>query len=109
MLALTVRSIWHLLSIAAVTAWGLLSWEFPLPSVFIGAGILIVAILLWALFLSPKPMLRVDRFAQGLFELLLVASAVAALLALDVHWLLAAVFGIIGAALGFIAGTTKEP
>lgn len=107
-MALSLRSVWHLLAIIAVTLWGLFSWPLPLPGVFAGAGALLAAVVMWALFLSPRPVLRTDRFALGLIELVLLAAAVAALLSLGVHWLIAAAFGIIGAVLGFIAGKPKE-
>jgi tetrahydromethanopterin S-methyltransferase subunit D len=47
--------------------------------------------------------LRVDRFAQTLFELLLLAAAVAALLALGVFWLWPVLLGIGGAVVGYLA------
>ena len=45
-----------------------------------------LTVVIWALFLSPKPVLRTDRFGQALIELLLIAGAVGALLSLGVHW-----------------------
>lgn len=99
---------WHLLAIITLTLWGLFTWPFPMPSVLISAGVLVLSVLLWALFLSPRPVLRTDRFVQSLIELVLLACAVAALLTLGVHWIIAALFGVIGAVLGFFAGRVQE-
>lgn len=98
-----LRSIFHLLAVVIVTVWGFLAWPLPFPGILTGLGLLVLSVLLWALFLSPRPVLRVDRFGQALFELLLIAAAVAALLALGAHWVLAAVFGIAAAAVGFVS------
>lgn len=106
---LAVRSVWHLLAVIAVTVWGFTAWALPMPGIAFGAGALIVSVLLWALFLSPKPALRgVDRFAQSMIELLLLAAAVAALIDMGTPWIIAAVFGIIGAVLGFFSGSTQR-
>lgn len=103
---LSIRAVWHLASIIAVSVWGFVAWTLPMPGIAFGTGALILSVLLWALFLSPKPALRgVDRFAQSMIELLLLAAAVAAVIDLGVNWLVAALFGIAGAALGFIAGS----
>ncbi|WP_336660520.1 DUF2568 domain-containing protein [Leucobacter sp. USHLN153] len=99
------RGLFQLAAIITVTVWGFLAWPLPFPGILTGLGLLALCVLLWALFLSPKPVLRVDRFAQALFELCLFAAAVAALLALGVFWVWAAVLGIVGAAIGFIASS----
>ncbi|HUH52662.1 MAG TPA: DUF2568 domain-containing protein [Microbacteriaceae bacterium] len=102
-----IRSVWHLIAVAVVTAWGFITWALPFPGLFFGVGALVLAVLLWALFLSPKPVLRADRFAQSMIELLLLASAVAAMIELNVPWVIAALFGVIGAVLGYIVGLPK--
>jgi ABC-type dipeptide/oligopeptide/nickel transport system permease subunit len=51
--------------------------------------------------------LHTDRFGQSLIELLLIAGAVAALLALGANWVGAAVFGVIAAVIGYFGSTGK--
>lgn len=103
------RSLWHLAAVIAITIWGFTAWPMPQLLGFIaGFGALIFTVLLWALFLSPKPMLRADRFASSMIELLLIAAAVAALMQLGVHWVIAAAFGLIGVIIGYIAGITSQ-
>lgn len=99
------RGVFHLVSVVSVTVWGFVAWPLPFPGVLTGLGLLVLSVLLWALFLSPRPVLRVDRFAQALFELLLLAAAVAALLALGVFWLWPALLGVAGAVVGFLVSS----
>lgn len=100
-----IRAVLHLIAVVAVTWWGFGTWALPLPGVAFGLAALVLSVLLWALFLSPKPVLRADRFAQSMVELLLFASAVAALIDLGVNWMVAAVYGVLGAMLGFVVGS----
>jgi len=102
-----LRALCHLICLAVITWWALAEWPLPWPGIAMGAVFFVLVVLLWALFLSPRPVLRVDRFARGLFELLLIAGAVAAMLSLGVHWALAAGFGVIAAVLGYI-GTPRR-
>lgn len=97
----TVRGLMHLVAIVSVTAWGFIDWTLPFPGTLVGLGALAVGVLVWALFLSPKPMLRVDRFGQALIELLLFGGATAALLSINVPWPLAVGFGVAGAIVGY--------
>lgn len=103
-----LRALWHLLAVLTVTTWGFMSWTLPMPGIAFGLGALIFSVLLWALFLSPKPVLTADRFAQSMIELLLLASAVAAAIELGIPWPAAAAYGLIGAVLGFIVGFSAQ-
>lgn len=93
---------------ATLTVWGFVFSALPLPGLLYGFGTLIVSVLLWALFLSPKPVLRADRFAQSMIELLLIAGAVAAMIEFGVPWIIAAIFGIAATAIGFVAGMPAD-
>ncbi|WP_217135566.1 DUF2568 domain-containing protein [Leucobacter chinensis] len=105
----TTRSVWHLIAVIAVTVWGFTAWNLPMPGIAFGIGALVLSVLLWALFLSPRPALKgVDRFAQSMIELLLLAVAVAAAIDMGVSWIIAAAYGVIGAVLGFIAGSQES-
>ncbi|UOQ56557.1 DUF2568 domain-containing protein [Leucobacter allii] len=97
-----IRSLIHLLAVVSVTVWGFLAWPLPFPGILTGLGVLVLAVLLWALFLSPRPVLRVDRFAQALFELLLLAAAAAGLLFLGWFWVWPALLFAAGAVVGYL-------
>lgn len=102
-----VRALFHLAAVVIVTVWGFMSWPLPFPGLIGGFGFLALSVVIWALFLSPKPMLRTDRFGQALVELMLLAAAVAALLFLGVFWVWPVLFGIAGATVGFIVSARR--
>ncbi len=102
-----LRALCHLGTVLIITFWALNAWEMPFPGLIAGAGFLVLTVVIWALFLSPKPMLRTDRFGQALIELLLIAGAVGALLSLGTNWILAVVLGIFAAVIGYIASSAK--
>lgn len=108
MITQSLRSLCHLAAVLIVTFWALTAWPIPFPGLFIGFGALVLTVLVWALFLSPRPVLRTDRFGQALVELLFIAGAVAALLALGAGWPVAIVFGVVAAILGFVAGSPSS-
>ena len=101
----SVRGLFHAASIIIVTVWGFLAWPLPFPGVFTGIGFFIFSVLIWALFLSPRPVLRTDRFGQALVELLLLAAAVAALFDFGLWWLWPLLFGVVGAVVGYLTST----
>ena len=103
-----LRALCHLAAVVIVSAWALTAWPLPFPGLLTGGAALVAAVLIWALFLSPRPVLRTDRFGQALIELLLIAAAVAALLSLGAHWLIAACFGLLAATAGFLFGTKSQ-
>lgn len=98
-----VRGLFHLTAIVTITIWGFVGWEMPYPGILVGLGLLALSVLLWALFLSPRPVLATDRFGRALIELLLLAAGVASMLGLGVNWIIAVAFGVVGATLGFVA------
>ena len=102
-----LRALCHLGTVLIITFWALNAWQMPFPGLIAGAGFLIATVLIWALFLSPKPVLRTDRFGQALIELLLIAGAVGALLFLGTNWILAVALGVCAAVIGYIASTAK--
>ena len=67
-----------------------------------------LSLVVWALFLSPKPVLQTDRFGQALIELMLLAAGVGAMLALGVNWIIATAFGVVGALLGFVSSLRAQ-
>lgn len=102
-----VRALFHLATVVIITVWGFVSWPLPFPGIITGVGFLALTVVIWALFLSPKPMLRTDRFGQALVELLLLAAAVAALLFFGIFWVWPMVFGVAGAVVGYLASARK--
>lgn len=102
-----LRSLLHVGILVSIAAWGLLAWPFPLPAVAIAAGGVVLVVLLWALFLSPKPVLAADRFGRSVVEVVLIAGAVAALLSLGVVWFVPVLFGLVAIVLAFIDASAR--
>lgn len=101
------RSLVHLLAVVAVAVWGFVAWPMPWPGLLIGIAVTVLSVLIWALFLSPRPVLAVDRFGGSLIELLLLGAAVAASLDLGIFWVIPATIGVLGAALGFVTAGVR--
>nr|WP_243751861.1 DUF2568 domain-containing protein [Leucobacter weissii] len=102
-----MRALCHLIAVGVIAVWAFLEWPLPFPGILAGLGFLLATVLLWALFLSPRPVLRTDRFGRALIELLLVAGAVGAMLGLGLPWPIATAFGAVAAALGYVAGSER--
>lgn len=82
--------------------WGFLAW--PLPwNLVVGIGAPLVAIVLWALFRSPKAVFRVDPFVKALIEIVVMATVALAWWDLG-QPVVAIVFAVIAAASGLISG-----
>ncbi|WP_223626408.1 YrdB family protein [Microbacterium sp. EST19A] len=63
-----VRAIVLVVVVASLALWGFASWSLPW-NVIAGLGAPIVVLLIWALFLSPRPVLRVHPFLRAAVEL----------------------------------------
>lgn len=103
-----LRSLSHLIAAIAITVWGFLSWPLPFPGVFTGIGFFVAVVVIWALFLSPKPVLRTDRFGQALVELLILAAAVAAMFDFGWFWAIPLAFGLAAATIGYLSSRANE-
>ncbi|MCR2801815.1 YrdB family protein [Microbacterium sp. zg-Y818] len=85
--------------------WGFVAWEFPWNLVA-GIGAPIVAILLWALFVSPRAVLAVHPFVRALVELFVYAAATIAWWALGHTWV-GLGFAIVAVTVGVISGRRR--
>lgn len=99
---MTLRSLAHLTVVIVVGIWAFTAWPLPWPGLATGIGFVVLAILIWALFLSPRPVLHTDRFGLALIELLFIGAGVYAMLAIGIPWIVAVIFGLAAAALGYI-------
>lgn len=69
-----VRFLLELFAIASLGIWGFAAWPFPWN---IAVGILApaLAIVLWALFRSPRAVLKVDPFVKAIVEIAVMLTA----------------------------------
>lgn len=104
---LLVRSLFHLAAVVFVTLWGFLTHQLPFPGILWGLGALVAAILIWALFLSPRPVLHTDRFAQALLELVFLGAGVFAFYLIGGPIWLVIAFGIAGMVVSYVSLTAR--
>ena len=82
--------------------WGFVAWPFPWNVAF-GIGAPLFAIVVWALFRSPRAVFRIDAFGKALVEIVIMGSAALAWLMLG-QPVIALVFGLVAVISGVIAG-----
>lgn len=95
----------QLLAFGTLALWGFLAWPFPW-NIVAGIGAPLVAILLWALFVSPRAVLRVHPFIRALVELLVYASATIAWWSMDQPWI-GLGFGLVAITVGLFVGRRR--
>ncbi|WP_367948545.1 YrdB family protein [Rathayibacter sp. VKM Ac-2857] len=97
-----LRLVLELFAFVSLGLWGFLSFDLPWSIVF-GVGAPVLAILLWALFLSPRAVLAIDVYGRSLIELLIMGAAALAWLDLG-QPIVAIVFGVVAVVSGVISG-----
>jgi Protein of unknown function (DUF2568) len=95
----------ELFAFATLAIWGFAMW--PLPwSIVVGIGAPVAAILVWALFVSPRAVLAVHPFVRALIELLVYAAATMAWWSMGATWLGVA-YGVVAVVIGLFAGRRR--
>jgi Protein of unknown function (DUF2568) len=97
-----LRSVLELFAFVSLGLWGFLAWDLPW-SIVLGIGAPVLAILLWALFLSPRAVLAIDVYGRSLIELLIMGAAALAWLDLG-QPIVAIVFGVVAVVSGVVSG-----
>lgn len=95
----------ELFAFATLAIWGFAFWPFPWNIVF-GIGAPVVAILVWALFVSPRAVFAVHPFVRAVVELLVYASATIAWWSMDQAWI-GLIFAVVAVSVGVIAGRRR--
>lgn len=95
----------ELFAFGTLAFWGFSAWEFPW-NIVAGIGAPVLAILLWALFVSPRAVLAVHPFVRALVELLVYAAATIAWWSTGYAWI-GLVFAIVAVTTGVIAGRRR--
>lgn len=94
-----------LFAVATLAIWGFTAW--PLPwNIVAGIGAPLSAIIAWALFVSPRAVIRVHPFVRALVELLVYAAATIAWWTAGQAWLGLA-FGVVAVAVGLVSGRRR--
>jgi len=95
----------ELFAFGTLAFWGFTAWPFPW-NIVAGIGAPLIAILVWALFVSPRAVVRVHPFVRALVELLVYAAATAAWWDAGQAWI-GLIFAVVAVAVGLIAGRRR--
>ncbi|ALJ19194.1 YrdB family protein [Microbacterium sp. No. 7] len=95
----------ELVAFGTLAFWGFATWPMPW-SLVIGIGAPVLAILLWALFVSPRAVVRVHPFVRALVELLVYASATLAWWDMGQAWVGVA-FAVVAVTAGVLSGRRR--
>lgn len=97
-----VRVVVLLVGLATLALWGFGSWSMPW-NIVIGLGAPLVTLLAWALFLSPRPVLRLHPFLRALVELLIYAAVTLAWWSMG-QAVVGIAFAVVAVTAGVVAG-----
>lgn len=100
-----VRSIVLVVAIGSLALWGFATWPFPW-SLVLGIGAPLVVILVWALFLSPRPVLRLHPFLRAAVELLIYVGVTIAWWLMD-QPIIGVAFAVVAVGTGVVSGRRR--
>lgn len=95
----------ELFAFATLAVWGFVAWPFPW-NIVAGIAAPVAAILVWALFVSPRAVFAVHPFVRAIVELLVYASATIALWSMGLTWV-GLVYGVLAVTIGVLAGRRR--
>jgi hypothetical protein len=98
-----LRFLLELFAFFSLGLWGFAAWPLPWPGVLVGVLAPAFAILVWALFRSPKAVFRLDPFGKAVVEIAVFGAAALAWLDLG-QPVVAIVFAIVATVSGVISG-----
>ncbi|WP_442928246.1 YrdB family protein [Microbacterium sp. MMO-138] len=97
-----VRVVVLVAALASLALWGLVAWTLPWNLVA-AIGAPVITLLLWALFLSPRPVLAVHPFLRAAVELVVYAGVTVAWWTMGQAWI-GIGFAVVAVASGLRAG-----
>lgn len=100
-----VRSIILVVAVGTLALWGFALWSFPW-NIIIGIGAPVVVILIWALFLSPRPVLRLHPFLRAAVELLIYVGVTIAWWLME-QPIIGIAFAVVAVGAGVVSGRRR--
>lgn len=97
-----IRTVVLIAAVASLALWGFATWSLPW-NIVVGIGAPVVVILVWALFLSPRPVLRVHPFLRAAVELLIYVGVTIAWWSMD-QALIGSAFALVAIVTGLMSG-----
>ncbi|WP_344737138.1 YrdB family protein [Microbacterium awajiense] len=100
-----VRLLVELAAFASLAIWGFAAFAFPW-NIVAGIGTPLVAIIVWALFLSPRAVVSLHPFVQAFAELMIYVAVTAAWWSLGQPWIGLA-FAVVAVTVGVLVGRRR--
>jgi hypothetical protein len=98
-----LRFLLELFAFVSLGVWGFLAWPLPWPGVLIGIAAPAIAIVLWALFRSPRAVFRLDPFGKAVVEISVFGAAALAWWDLG-QPVVALIFAVVATISGIVSG-----
>lgn len=95
----------ELFAFGTLAVWGFTAWPFPW-NIAVGIAAPVAAILLWALFVSPRAVFAVHPFVRALVELMVYAATTIVWWTSGNVWIGLA-FAIVAVTVGLVAGRRR--
>lgn len=95
----------EIFAFVTLAIWGFALWPFPW-NIVVGIGAPVAAILVWALFVSPRAVLAVHPFVRAVVELLVYVSATLAWWSMGFTWV-GLIFAVVAVTAGVLAGRRR--
>lgn len=70
-----VRFLLELFAFFTLALWGYMAFPFPLPGIFFTIGLPLFAVVLWAVFRSPKAVVKTDPVGKAIVEIAIMGAA----------------------------------
>ena len=98
-----LRFVLELFAFVSLGIWGFVAWPLPWPGILVGIGAPVFAILVWALFRSPKAVFKLDPFGKAIVEIFVFGAAALAWWDLG-QPIITVVFAVVATVSGIISG-----
>ncbi|QEA28831.1 DUF2568 domain-containing protein [Microbacterium sp. CBA3102] len=97
-----VRAVVLVVAVASLALWGFARWDLPW-NIIVGIGAPVIVVVIWALFLSPRAVLRVHPFLRAAVELLIYVGVTIAWWSMG-QALIGTAFALVAVVSGVLSG-----
>jgi hypothetical protein len=98
-----LRFLLELFAFVSLGLWGFLAWPLPWPGILVGILAPAFAVLVWALFRSPKAVFTLDPFGKAIVEIFVFGAAALAWWDLG-QPIVAGIFAVVATISGVLSG-----
>jgi hypothetical protein len=96
-----LRFLLELFALFSLAFWGYLAWPYPFPAILFIIGLPAFAAVLWALFRSPRAVVKNDPVGKAIVEIAVMGAATYTWFSLGIP-IVGAVFGVLALVSGIV-------